>query len=60
MQLTFVSDFTMPESFKKCRWQKRHATLPESGESVVGGHAVVGAGDDDNLQCFIVRKLVRQ
>ena len=52
----FVFGFTVYESFESATVAKTgHAPLPKSGESVVGGHAVVGVGYDDAKQWFIVR-----
>ncbi len=52
----FVFGFTVYESFESAQVAKSgHASLPKSGESVVGGHAVVGVGYDDTKQWFIVR-----
>ncbi|HEX7571309.1 MAG TPA: C1 family peptidase, partial [Verrucomicrobiae bacterium] len=52
----FVFGFTVYESFESSTVAKSgHAPLPKSGESVVGGHAVVGVGYDDAKQWFIVR-----
>ena len=48
--------FTVYESFESAAVAKSgHVPLPASGESVVGGHAVVGVGYDDAQQRFIVR-----
>jgi C1A family cysteine protease len=52
----FVFGFTVYESFESAAVAKSgHVPLPASGESVVGGHAVVGVGYDDAQQRFIVR-----
>jgi C1A family cysteine protease len=52
----FVFGFTVYESFESPAVAKSgHAPLPASGESVVGGHAVVGVGYDDAKQWFVVR-----
>ena len=52
----FVFGFTVYESFESAAVAKSgHAPLPASGESVVGGHAVVGVGYDDAKQRFTVR-----
>jgi C1A family cysteine protease len=52
----FVFGFTVYESFESAAVAKSgHASLPKSGEQVVGGHAVVGVGYDDAKQWFIVR-----
>ena len=46
----------MYESFESAAVAKSgHAALPKSGESVVGGHAVVGVGYDDAKSWFVVR-----
>jgi C1A family cysteine protease len=52
----FVFGFTVYESFESRSVAKTgHASLPKSGEAVIGGHAVVGVGYDDAKQQFIVR-----
>jgi C1A family cysteine protease len=52
----FVFGFTVYESFESATVAKTgHASLPKSGETVVGGHAVVGVGYDDAKQWFVVR-----
>jgi len=52
----FVFGFTVYESFESAQVAKTgHASLPKSGEPVIGGHAVVGVGYDDAKQWFIVR-----
>jgi len=52
----FVFGFTVYESFESAAVAKSgHATLPQSGEQTVGGHAVVGVGYDDTKQWFVVR-----
>jgi C1A family cysteine protease len=52
----FVFGFTVYESFESATVARTgHATLPKSGERVVGGHAVAGVGYDDAKQWFIVR-----
>jgi len=52
----FVFGFTVYENFESAAVAKNgHAALPKSGESVVGGHAVVGVGYDDAKSWFIVR-----
>jgi len=52
----FVFGFTVYDSFESQHVAKTgHASLPKSGEQVVGGHAVVGVGHDDAKQRFIVR-----
>ncbi|MGO8836319.1 MAG: C1 family peptidase [Limisphaerales bacterium] len=52
----FVFGFTVYESFESANVARTgHASLPQSGEPVIGGHAVVGVGYDDAKQWFIVR-----
>jgi len=52
----FVFGFTVYEGFEGAQVARTgHASLPNSGERVVGGHAVVGVGYDDAKQWFIVR-----
>ena len=52
----FVFGFTVYESFESAQVAKTgHASLPQSGESSIGGHAVMGVGYDDARQWFIVR-----
>lgn len=52
----FVFGFTVYESFEgNAVAQSGHASLPSPGEAVVGGHAVMAVGYDDNHQWFIVR-----
>jgi C1A family cysteine protease len=52
----FVFGFTVYESFESASVAKTgHATLPRSGDAVIGGHAVAGVGYDDAKQWFIVR-----
>jgi len=52
----FVFGFTVYEGFESAQVARTgHASLPRSGERVVGGHAVVGVGYDDAKQWFIVR-----
>lgn len=52
----FVFGFAVYESFETAHVAKTgHASLPESGEAVIGGHAVLGVGYDDPRQWFIVR-----
>ena len=52
----FVFGFTVYESFESTSVAKTgHATLPRSGDAVIGGHAVVSVGYDDAKQWFIVR-----
>ncbi len=51
-----VFGFTVYESFESVAVARTgHAGLPGAGESVVGGHAVVGVGYDDVKQWFLVR-----
>ena len=52
----FVFGFTVYEGFESATVTKTgHASLPKSGEQVIGGHAVVGVGYDDAKQWFIIR-----
>jgi C1A family cysteine protease len=52
----FVFGFTVYKNFESAAVAKSgHASLPKSGESVVGGHAVVAVGYDEARQWFIVR-----
>jgi len=52
----FVFGFTVYESFESASVTKTgHASLPQSGDAVIGGHAVAGVGYDDTKQWFIVR-----
>ena len=52
----FVFGFTVYEGFESAQVARTgHASLPKSGERVVGGHAVVGVGYDDAKQWLIVR-----
>jgi C1A family cysteine protease len=52
----FVFGFSVYESFESATVAKTgHAPLPQSGEAVIGGHAVDGVGYDDAKQWFIVR-----
>jgi C1A family cysteine protease len=52
----FVFGFTVYESFESATVAKTgHAPLPQGGEAVIGGHAVVGVGYDDAKQWFVVR-----
>jgi len=52
----FVFGFTVYEGFESAQVARTgHASMPRSGEQVVGGHAVVGVGYDDAKQWFIVR-----
>jgi C1A family cysteine protease len=53
---SFVFGFTVYESFESAQVAKTgHASLPKSGESSIGGHAVMCVGYDDAKQWFIVR-----
>ena len=52
----FVFGFTVYESFESAQVARTgHASLPKTGEPVIGGHAVVGVGYDDVRQWFVVR-----
>ena len=52
----FVFGFTVYESFEsEAVAASGNAPMPKPGESVVGGHAVVGVGYDDANQWFIIR-----
>ena len=52
----FVFGFSVYESFENAQVAKTgHANLPQSGEALIGGHAVAGVGYDDARQWFIVR-----
>jgi C1A family cysteine protease len=52
----FVFGFTVYDSFESAAVaQSGHASMPQPGESVAGGHAVVCVGYDDQNQWFIVR-----
>ena len=52
----FVFGFTVYESFESAQVARTgHASLPRSGEAVIGGHAVVAVGYDDAKQWFIIR-----
>ena len=52
----FAFGFTVYESFESARVAKTgHASLPQSDESVIGGHAVMAVGYDDAKNWFIVR-----
>jgi len=52
----FVFGFTVYDSFESTTVaQSGHAPMPQPGEKVVGGHAVVAVGYDDQNQWFIVR-----
>ncbi|HYB01429.1 MAG TPA: C1 family peptidase [Ktedonobacteraceae bacterium] len=52
----FVFGFTVYESFESQQVaQSGHAPMPQNGEKVLGGHAVMAVGYDDANQWFIVR-----
>jgi C1A family cysteine protease len=52
----FVFGFTVYDSFESAAVaQSGHAAMPQPGEAVAGGHAVVCVGYDDQNQWFIVR-----
>jgi C1A family cysteine protease len=52
----FVFGFTVYESFESQQVaQTGDAPMPQTGEKVLGGHAVVAAGYDDSTQRFLVR-----
>lgn len=52
----FVFGFSVYTSFESPAVAKSgHATLPASGEQLVGGHAVMGVGYSDAHQWFLVR-----
>ena len=52
----FVFGFTVYESFESATVARTgHAPLPQSGDAVIGGHAVIAVGYDDAKQRFIVR-----
>ena len=52
----FVLGFTVYDSFESAAVaQSGHLSMPQSGETVVGGHAVVAVGYDDQNQWFIIR-----
>ncbi|HXZ05533.1 MAG TPA: C1 family peptidase [Ktedonobacteraceae bacterium] len=52
----FVFGFTVYESFESQQVaQTGHAPMPQKGEQVKGGHAVLAVGYDDDNQWFIVR-----
>jgi C1A family cysteine protease len=52
----FVFGFTVYDSFESTTVaQTGNAPMPQPGEKVVGGHAVVAVGYDDQNQWFIVR-----
>lgn len=52
----FVFGFTVYDSFESIAVaHSGHAPMPQPGEQVAGGHAVVAIGYDDSNQWFIVR-----
>jgi len=52
----FVLGFTVYDSFESTTVaQTGHVPMPQPGEQVAGGHAVVAVGYDDQNQWFIVR-----
>lgn len=52
----FVFGFTVYSSFESQQVATTgHAPMPQPGEEVLGGHAVVAVGFDDSQQWFIVR-----
>jgi C1A family cysteine protease len=52
----FVFGFTVYDSFESQQVATTGvAPMPQSGEQVVGGHAVLAVGYDDGQQRFIVR-----
>ncbi len=52
----FVFGFSVYESFEsQATAQSGHATMPASGEQLLGGHAVLAVGYDDANQWWIVR-----
>jgi C1A family cysteine protease len=52
----FVFGFTVYDSFESTTVaQTGHAPMPQPGEKVAGGHAVLAVGYDDQNQWFIVR-----
>lgn len=51
-----VFGFTVYESFESDQVAKTGIVpMPSSGESILGGHAVLAVGHDDTAKCFIVR-----
>jgi len=52
----FVLGFTVYDSFESAQVAKTGVlNMPQPGESVAGGHAVLAVGYDDNSQRFIIR-----
>ena len=52
----FIFGFTVYESFQSQEVSKTgHASMPQPGEQVIGGHAALAVGYDDANQWFIVR-----
>jgi C1A family cysteine protease len=52
----FVFGFTVYDSFESMAVARSgHAPMPQPGEKVAGGHAVLAVGYDDQNQWFIVR-----
>jgi len=52
----FVFGFTVYDGFESTTVaQTGHASMPQANEQVVGGHAVLAVGYDDQNQWFIVR-----
>ncbi len=52
----FVFGFTVYQSFESQQVaQSGHAPMPQHGEKVLGGHAVMAVGYDDANQWFVVR-----
>jgi C1A family cysteine protease len=52
----FVLGFTVYDAFESAQVaHSGHLSMPQPGESVVGGHAVLAVGYDDKQQAFIVR-----
>ena len=52
----FVFGFSVYESFETQTVARTgRIPMPESGETMLGGHAVVAVGYDDAGECFIVR-----
>lgn len=52
----FIFGFSVYESFESPTVARTgRVPLPQSGERVLGGHAVLAVGYDDAIQCFTVR-----